>query len=848
MGLTAHQTKLMLDGAQVSGGSGGGSSLATPVLSAFSGVTSSSITINWGAVANATYYTLEFSLNGSSGWTQIGGNITGTSYSHNTGLSASTTYYYRVTAKNATLTSPTSSVASQATSAAAGGGASSITLAGISLDGSAFLSWRPSGITGTPTYDVQRLVVATGNWVSLATTTNTQYTDPSLSNGDYSTYRIVTGATISPTILIAPEEGSIGESTLAAPTDISAFCVASAKTWLIWKKANYMDRLSWVVEWKQGSGGTWTELVTYDPVVCTRGAYGSDSAYSEKRKVEAQRYHEHVYSSALSGTLFYRIKARYANIIESAYSSEVSVTVQGQYITTTLANLKTQYDNATANTGNAFVIAANEALSTSASITLKRGVSIIVNNGVTATVNYSGQGQYSWDKAWLEYSAGSSSDQLNIEVSGIRLDAGEYVGRCAIATTNAKNFVIRNFTVFRTFWQGIAISGTVGGGTAKNVVLIGCAFTNAGYGPPDEAGDTWADEGNSFIGMTVLRGHTTNVQIFNCTYTTVDSSSGHTTHQRGYGIKALINYIDTNSGNYYNLLDSVMIWSCTFVMGNRLWQGASPQFPIEFWALETILCIVFNCYLENAQSYEHRNSVNMSAKYNIRTICNDVKINYKQSIELSNHKIWVQRNFIDHRSSTGGEECFGDYNKPSSGYVTSFDQIIEENLVYMGNTPIFITDRNIANGRIVRRNTVIWSGDFYAFWNLRTYDDGSAVNIPVNPRVENNAISSGVSGAKYLFRLSTDSNGGGFLNYGNGQATISGTCRVNGNIWNNTVNLPPTNWTNTGNAFGTAPAFAGGTNDLTKSRPAAGGNLVNAGVKDGKAYNGTLPDRGYIEL
>jgi hypothetical protein len=72
--------------------------LATPVLTATPNG-SNVINLTWVDVSNESSYLLEWSANGSSGWTQIGGTIAAdsTSYSH-TGLNAVTAYYYRLKA------------------------------------------------------------------------------------------------------------------------------------------------------------------------------------------------------------------------------------------------------------------------------------------------------------------------------------------------------------------------------------------------------------------------------------------------------------------------------------------------------------------------------------------------------------------------------------------------------------------------------------------------------------------------------------------------------------------------------------------------------------------------------
>jgi hypothetical protein len=115
------------------GSSGGGSCAAVP--SAPSGLTatpasSSVVNLSWTAdtaPANCTISSYNVFASTTSGFTpsssnQIASGVTATSYS-NTGLAASTTYYYKIEAVDADGTSVASSQASATTSAAGSGGA-----------------------------------------------------------------------------------------------------------------------------------------------------------------------------------------------------------------------------------------------------------------------------------------------------------------------------------------------------------------------------------------------------------------------------------------------------------------------------------------------------------------------------------------------------------------------------------------------------------------------------------------------------------------------------------------------------------------------------------------------------
>ncbi len=79
-----------------------------------------SINLTWTAVVNATAYTVERSLTGNSDWTVLSTAVTGASYTAN-GLTASTQYFFRVRATNATQTGEYSATSSATTSAPAVG-------------------------------------------------------------------------------------------------------------------------------------------------------------------------------------------------------------------------------------------------------------------------------------------------------------------------------------------------------------------------------------------------------------------------------------------------------------------------------------------------------------------------------------------------------------------------------------------------------------------------------------------------------------------------------------------------------------------------------------------------------
>jgi hypothetical protein len=120
----------------LSGWSGGGglTTLSTPTLTA-TVISATQIDLSWTNVANESSYKLEWSANGTTGWTQIGGTIAAntTTFSH-TGLTASTAYYYRVSAIGDGVTYATSGFGTANGTTSAAGGATFLTWATIGAD------------------------------------------------------------------------------------------------------------------------------------------------------------------------------------------------------------------------------------------------------------------------------------------------------------------------------------------------------------------------------------------------------------------------------------------------------------------------------------------------------------------------------------------------------------------------------------------------------------------------------------------------------------------------------------------------------------------------------------------
>jgi len=112
--------------------SSGGSAPSAPTGVSANATSSSSITISWNAVSGATSYTVYRSTSRSGSFSSVG-TTSSTSFT-NTGLSANTTYYYKVTASNSYGTSGYSSTVSAKTQSGGSGGGGTTTTIRVQYD------------------------------------------------------------------------------------------------------------------------------------------------------------------------------------------------------------------------------------------------------------------------------------------------------------------------------------------------------------------------------------------------------------------------------------------------------------------------------------------------------------------------------------------------------------------------------------------------------------------------------------------------------------------------------------------------------------------------------------------
>ena len=294
----------------------------------------------------------------------------------------------------------------------------------------------------------------------------------------------------------------------------------------------------------------------------------------------------------------------------------------------------------------------------------------------------------------------------------------------------------------------------------------------------------------------------------------------------------------------------MLISGNSVTMGNRLWQNASPQFAIELYTVETMHCQIYENFMVNQISLEARNRVNMSSRYNVRVSQNHIDLRYKDAVEMSNHKLWIERNVCDFRNNLNTQACFSDSNTPPPGSLFNTDDSVVENNLCLGSndTPCFLMLRNRFRRLKVRNNTIVnpVAGSDYAFMNLPSRDNGTDNNTPTDLTHANNVIAadSGVN-RTWLIRSTRDDGGGFKPNLSGATPTVLGFFRRWGNISTRTYNnVNATSMADAGNSFGVQAQFVGGSDIRRMYRPLANGNLDKTGIRVGISHAGTAPNRG----
>ena len=225
-----------------------GSPPATPTGLAVSGPTSSTLNVAWNSSSGATSYQVYRDTSSTGNFATNVYNSSGTSFTDN-GLTASTTYYYKVKATNTYGSSVLSAYASGATTS---GGSAPATPTGLAVSGptSSTLNVAWNSSSGATSYQVYRDTSSTGNFTTnVYNSSGTSFTDNGLTASTTYYYKVKATNTYGSSVLSAYASGATtsGGSAPATPTGLAV------------PSANWTSS-SLYIQWNASSGATSYQL------------------------------------------------------------------------------------------------------------------------------------------------------------------------------------------------------------------------------------------------------------------------------------------------------------------------------------------------------------------------------------------------------------------------------------------------------------------------------------------------------------------------------------------------------------------------------------------------------------
>lgn len=708
------------------------------------------------------------------------------------------------------------------------------------------LSWQAVAIGNVTGYDVYRSTQSTIGFTKITASpvTATTYTDTGRANGTIYYYYIVAKNAFGdslPSLTLSATPQNL--ETLLAPSDITAYSVASNRVNLIWDQDNSTDNFSYRIERSTDAQASWQALATKDIISATQGP--------DIRLTTAERYHvdNNIASVAANGTIHYRIRCEAG----SNYSpwTTVSCVKKGATIAAaaTSTGLAAAMAAATANSGDEITFSVDQTFATR--VQCKPGVSV---RGIgTVKINYTDATEVQPEGA-LHCEAATMTN-WNAQFSNFMIDCGDWDGWNGLSAKNTSGIFCIDVSVSKSVWCGI-----LGSINTKNFLVKGGTFTEAGFMAPVNPEDTWPALANASQNTSIVNG---GINFRSNSKNVIITGANVICLQKGYGI----NFAEFSppGGTGTQIMRNVMIYGNTVTAGNKAWNGGDGgQFAIQKWKLQTYRCYTFNNSLQNGVSFEHRNDIRPdSASYSVRFEGNYLSITRGGAFECSNHDIKNIGNLFDFRNMTapatgysnGFYGCIYDSNRPGGLVTDTQDQTHDNNLFILGaRTPghgFFAFPNRFTRLKI--RNNTFAGGNYPAggLLNIQSRESSPDENIDwVGLEIHNNAfaqttVSGGfVDGGCFLIRKATYPAGSIM---GTGQFSVT-SATIRGNICPNLfIRVPPTAIVS-GNTLA-APAFVTGSTDIRQMyRPLAGGNMVGTGYDYGQPIAGTLPDRGCYEI
>ena len=357
---------------------------AAPTSLAASTASSSQINLTWtDNSSNETGFIVERAASSGGTFAQIatlGSNVT--SYS-NTGLSASTTYYYRVCASNSAGNSTYSNTASAATSAppATIPADPSDLSATAALSTEIDLTWIDNS-TDESSFIIERSASSGGTFTQIATVGSnvTNYTNTGLTASTAYYYRVCASnsAGKSGYTNIAWDTTSAPPATQpTAPTGLAASATSSSQIDLTWTD-NSSNETGFIVERSTSSGGTYTSIATLGLNVTT---------YSNTGLSASTTYYYRVCATNSAGNSTYSNTASAATPAPPVTKPTAPTGLSASAVSTSQINL-TWTDTSSNETGFIVERSASSGGTYASIATLGSNVTTYSNTGLSASTTY----------------------------------------------------------------------------------------------------------------------------------------------------------------------------------------------------------------------------------------------------------------------------------------------------------------------------------------------------------------------------------------------------------------------------------------------------------------------------
>ena len=215
-----------------------------------SSITSSSATLNWGAVSGASSYNIQYRKTGTTTWTSKTSTTTSLAVS---GLSSSTIYEFQVQTVCSGGTSAFSSSSTFTTSAASICGIATVYPATNITSSSATFDW--SDVSGATGYNIQYRKIGTITWTSTTSTTSSKSVSGLMSSTIYE-FQVQTVCSGGTSAFSASATFTTLTATCGVASGLSASSITSLSATLNW--AAVSGATSYNIQYRKTGTTTWT--------------------------------------------------------------------------------------------------------------------------------------------------------------------------------------------------------------------------------------------------------------------------------------------------------------------------------------------------------------------------------------------------------------------------------------------------------------------------------------------------------------------------------------------------------------------------------------------------------------